>query len=324
MNKSKSLSIGIIGYANIAIRSIIPAIIKNENFNLFGIATKSKYSQAKHDFGDKVNIYNDYKDLLNDSAINCIYIALPVGSHEKWIKKALLKGKHIYTEKSFGFNYSSVLELIQIAKTKKLALIEGYMFQYHNQLTKIKELVNSGSIGELREIHSRFGFPPLDGKNFRYDPFLGGGALFDAAGYPIRLAGFLLGNEIEYKGSYNLFEDESPLMTTYGSLLLASKTCSATLSYGFDNYYQCNCNIWGSKGYMTIPKIFTPKENENVRIELVTKNDTEIINIEPDNHFKNILDVFASAIYDKNKRDILFQEILFQSKIQSKILMDML
>ena len=75
--------------------------------------------------------------------------------------------------------------MVALAKSKGLALMEGYMFRYHAQHKKVFELLDSGVVGEIRQFSASFGFPPLALDNFRYDPEIGGGALMDCAGYTV-------------------------------------------------------------------------------------------------------------------------------------------
>lgn len=324
MDKQSILNIGVIGCASIAERSVIPAI-KNlsTKFNLIAVASRNKLKADE--FAQKFNCkaYHNYEDLLADESINAIYLPLPTGLHLEWISKALDAGKHIYAEKSFANNLNQTIILIENAKKHKLTLFEGYMFQYHAQHAQIQKIIAEGTIGEIRHFSSKFGFPPLDITNFRYDPILGGGALLDAAGYTIKATTLILGNEMKVKAAtlkFNHSNSENEV-NIYGSAFMSNdKGIGASLAFGFDNYYQCNYEIWGTKGKLIVEKAFTPKFDQKPSILLEINNNIERIELNADNHFEKALVEFYDTIQSDSKRIQHYTEIQNQSEAQDSIL----
>lgn len=315
----KQIKIGVIGCANIADRSVIPAL-KNldSEFTLIGIASRSK---EKADlFADKFGCkaFYSYESLINNEKIDALYIPLPTGLHQKWINLALNKGKHVYAEKSIASSCSDAEEMIKNAKSNDCALMEGFMFQYHKQHEHLKQLVDLGLIGEIRHFSSSFGFPPLNPNNFRYDKEIGGGALYDAAGYPVRAAFKVLGDNLKIQGASVFYSEKGT--SIFGSAYLASNNgVGASLSFGFDNFYQCNYQIWGSKGKITVEKAFTPRPDEITKFTLSTQNSQEIIESFADNHFEKAMLEFSDIINNSKKRAKHFKEILQQSEALEKI-----
>ncbi len=324
MDKQSILNIGVIGCASIAERSVIPAI-KNlsANFNLVAVASRNK--QKADEFALKFNCkaYYNYEELLANQSIDAIYLPLPTGLHIEWIGKALDAGKHIYAEKSFANNLNQTTKLIEKAKKHKLTLLEGYMFQYHSQHNHVKKIIEKGTIGKIRHFSSKFGFPPLDAANFRYDPILGGGALLDAAGYTIKATTLILGYEMKVKAAtlkFNHSNSENEV-NIYGSAFMSNdKGIGASLAFGFDNYYQCNYEIWGTKGKLIVEKAFTPKFDQKPSILLEINNTIEHIELNSDNHFEKALIEFYDAIQSESKRMEHYTEIHNQSEAQDNIL----
>jgi NDP-hexose-3-ketoreductase len=316
----KKINIGILGCAKIADRSFIPAIkLLPEYYNLVAIAGRNK--EKTNQFAEKFNctpIYS-YDEIIQNNQIDAIYIPLPTGLHNEWVNKALKKGKHVYSEKSLAFNLNDANLMLFNAEVRNLVLMEGYMFQYHKQITTLKNLLKNKIIGEPRSYISRFGFPPLEKNNFRYDNKIGGGALFDAAGYTIRGLQFILGSDFELKTA-DIHYDDNLKTSIFGNIYLSnSKQIGALLSFGFDNFYQCNIQIWGEKGIITLPRAFTANESFNPEIIIETKDKIDKIVIEKDNHFKNALVCFHNAIFKPELNLILKDQILQQYKIIDKI-----
>lgn len=311
---TNKIKIGVLGCANIAKRSVIPAIKElKQTFELAAIASRS-INKAK-DFADIFDCEPicGYQNLIDRKDISALYIPLPTGLHKEWIMKALNSGKHVYAEKSIAFNYKDASEMVNIARLNDLALMEGYMFIYHTQHKLTLDIINSGEIGEIRSFRSSFGFPPLRNDNFRYEKDLGGGVVFDAAGYPLRAVHLFLGSDLKVTGS-SLKYSQTTNTAIYGNAFLQNKDgASAQISFGFDNFYQCNYEIWGSIGKLTATRAFTPKPDEQPEFILENKDEKRKILAPADNHFKRALEEFSYTIHNTRLKEKHYTDILRQS-----------
>lgn len=298
------INIGVLGAANIAEKFVIPAVLSLPDlFKLTAIASRSP--NKARDFSKKFNVdvYDDYGLIIDDPAINAVYIPLPNALHSHWIKKALIAGKHVLVEKSMACTLEEVIALNALAAEKKLVLMENFQFRFHKQLDKIKQLLADGAIGELRNIRSSFGFPPFpDQDNIRYDKELGGGALLDAGAYPLKIAQEIL-DETLYIDSASLYVDPNLDVDIWGAAQIKSKQSKLVIqaAFGFDHAYMCNLELWGSKGILRANRIFTSPPNQQAQISLVTKDGEEIINIAEDNAFLNLLINFSELVAQPSK-----------------------
>lgn len=312
---SEKIKIGVMGCAAIAERSVIPAIQKlSDKFLLVCIAsrTEDKAVQFSKKFNCKPIV--GYDKLLEED-IDAVYIPLPTGLHDEWVMKALRKRIHVYAEKSLAYTFESANRMVNISETSDLALMEGYMFQYHPQHNLVKEMLRNDDIGGVRCFRSSFCFPPLGDTNFRYNEAIGGGVIHDATGYPLRAVHFILGSDFEVTSS-SLYKDEKYGTEIYGSAFLKNKNgIGAQITFGFDNYYQCNYEIIGSKGKITVNRAFTPRENFSPTI-LLERNgkEDELIVVDPCDHFQKAMEEFFRIIINKDARDKHYKQILLQSK----------
>ena len=319
--QTDKLRIGILGTANVAIKSVIPAILGLPNyFDLIGIASRDeiKAKVVSENFG--VHCFSSYSELIDKKIIDAIYIPLPNSLHYAWVKKSLLAGLHVLVEKSMGCDFNEVVELNEIAIAQELVLIENFQFRFHSQLIAIKELIASGSIGELRCMRSSFGFAPfLDLSNIRYNKELGGGALLDAAAYPIKISQILIGEEIEVKASSLNFDVEKGV-DIWGGAYLKQKSGSlfSEIAFGFDNYYQCNLELWGSKGKLYTNRIFTAPLGYSPIITLDCNNGTKEICLNADSHFINMLNHFY--ILTQQGNSYLREDEYRQNKNQARLI----
>jgi len=102
-----------------------------------------------------VEITAKFEDIIDDSRIDAVAIATPVGFHFEMAKKSLEAGKHTFVEKPMASSVKQCRELIDITKQNKLILMVGHTFIYSTAVQKIKEIVDSGGLGELYYISAR-------------------------------------------------------------------------------------------------------------------------------------------------------------------------
>ncbi|MBK9228808.1 MAG: Gfo/Idh/MocA family oxidoreductase [Ignavibacteria bacterium] len=312
---NKIINIGVMGCAAIANRSVIPAILAlPECFKLVAVASRN-VDKAK-EFADRFGCESviGYDTLLERQDIEAIYMPLPTGLHKKWINEALSKGKHVYAEKSMAMNYSDATQMVKNAKQFDIALMEGFMFQYHSQHQIVFDILKTGEIGEVRHFASKFGFPPLESGNFRYDNEIGGGALLDAAGYVVRSAHFILGDSFKVRSATMKFDPKTGASLWGTAFMCNASGVGASLSFGFDNFYQCSFEIWGSKGKITAERAFTPRFDYYPKIIVENKDSSRVIECSPDNHFAKAMIEFHGIVSGSRDKQKHYKEILIQSQ----------
>jgi predicted dehydrogenase len=299
----KTLKIGILGYANIAKKAIIPAVNESLHFSLYGVASRN--SKNEDEITKELNclFYNDYESLVKDAAIDALYIPLPNSLHFEWAKTALEHRKHLLVEKSLACTLQEVKVLNELAKEHDLALVENFQFRMHPQLQTIKDLLASKEIGEVRAVKSSFGFPPFpDHNNIRYQKDLGGGALLDAGAYPIKLAQDLFGLDLEITAAVLNYENTE--VDIWGSGMLQDKSTANFMqfSFGFDHYYQCSLEVWGSEGKLFTNRIFTAPPSYAPTIQIERKDGQKTITIAAVNHYVKMLDYFYQCTVNDSLR----------------------
>lgn len=92
--------------------------------------------------------YSSFADLLT-SDVEAIVIATPISTHYELAKQALLAGKHVFVEKPLAHQAELARELAQIATARKVTLFAGHTFIYSPPVIKVKELIDSGSLGDV-------------------------------------------------------------------------------------------------------------------------------------------------------------------------------
>lgn len=177
---------GILSTAEIAQEQMIPAMHQAHNTNILAIASTSG---KEIEIAKKFHIpktYSNYEELLNDSEIDAIYIPLPNGLHAHWSQEAAKHGKHVLCEKPAALTTQEIVETIDICKDNNVQFMEALMYQFHPQHNRVKEIIATGEIGDLKLVNASFSFMlrQING-NIRMDRKLGGGSLYDIGCYCI-------------------------------------------------------------------------------------------------------------------------------------------
>ena len=312
--------LGILGCSDIAFKRFMPVVGNIDNLKV--VAVGEEYDMKKLEpFCREYNLEGEdnFEHLIAREDIDAVYVPQPPALHYKWAKQALENGKHVLVEKPSTISYKYSKALVDIAAEYDLTLHENYMFQYHSQISSIKEIISSGEIGEIRLIRADFGFPIRNQNDFRYNKALGGGALLDAGGYTVKLATLLLGENVEVDtAQLNYLPGYEVDM--YGSASLSNsdgQVCQ--IGFGMDCAYQCSLEIWGSRGRLYTNRIFTAPDGYKPLIKVETSKGIKEIILAADSHFQHSIERFMAGIIDREVRREMYNEILLQADLVEAI-----
>ena len=106
-------------------------------------------------YNQKYNVLNlSFDEILNDSNINGVVLAVPASLHASMAIKAIKAKKHVYVEKPLAMNETEALAMISAAKDSNVQLMIGHLLQYHPVFIKVREIVKSKKLGTIRYIYS--------------------------------------------------------------------------------------------------------------------------------------------------------------------------
>ncbi|MGZ8701704.1 MAG: Gfo/Idh/MocA family protein, partial [Gaiellaceae bacterium] len=137
--------------------------------------------------------YGSYEELLEDPDIEAVYNSLPNSMHVDWSIRALEAGKNVLVEKPLGRRPEDVERAYDVAERSGRLLMEAFMYRHHPQTHKLKDVVQSGTIGELRQVRAAFSFMLDDPTDVRLRPELDGGSLMDLGCYCVGITHLLAG-----------------------------------------------------------------------------------------------------------------------------------
>ena len=192
------------------------------------------------------------------------------------------------------------------------------MFRFHPQHQKVKELIKEGKIGEVKSFNGIFGFPAFPDGDIRYDS----GFLRDSGCYPICASRIIFGEEPLGVFCSQKKIPESSVDVGGSAILVYENGKTATITYSNGSYYQAKYEVWGTDGVISLDRAYSvpPDFTTKVTLQYNTENNwegrrTEIFEIEPKDHFLEMLDTFCMEITGTKKAPFDFeQELLNQAK----------
>jgi UDP-2-acetamido-3-amino-2,3-dideoxy-glucuronate N-acetyltransferase len=109
-------------------------------------ATRGQYPSAR--------VTPVLQELLSAREIDAVAIATPAALHASTVRAALLAGKDVFVEKPLALGVAEAKVLVALAKKKRRVLMVGHILQYHPAILKLKDLVDSGELGEIQYAYS--------------------------------------------------------------------------------------------------------------------------------------------------------------------------
>lgn len=187
---------GIMSTANIGRELVNPAIMKSSNGTIAAIASRdlAKAQQLASSYNTP-HAFGSYQDMLDSDVIDGVYIPLTTDAHVEWAIKAADAGKHVLVEKPLALRADDIAPVIDARDRNGVTLSEAFMVTYHPQWAKVRALISSGVIGELRQVDAAFTYFNKDPSNMRNVPELGGGVIPDIGVYPTVTTRFATGAE---------------------------------------------------------------------------------------------------------------------------------
>lgn len=308
---------GILGYAGIAQKHVIPAMKAAENAQAYAIASRSrtKLGQAVEAFGFE-KVYESYDKLLEDPEIDAVYIPLPNSLHKEWALRAAKKGKHVLCEKPLAMTYEDCEELEETFKKNRVLLMEAFMYRFLPGMKKLKELLEQGTIGQILHIYSSHRFRLENENDVRVNKELGGGSLRDVGCYPVNLAGWILEDEpLEISARKNVFQGVDYALT---ACLRYKSGAMVNLSCGFDSCGVQVTEINGTKGSILMRNTFIDSKYPIQVFD--SSGNLQEITVEPSDCYEQEVREFSDAVLQERDAPLSMKESKRNCRIIENIL----
>jgi predicted dehydrogenase len=159
-------------------------------------AVGSRRIDTAERFGERFDVphrHGDYEALVLDPEVDVVYVATPAPLHLDGARLALRAGKPVLVEKPFTTDAAQAREMVALARSEGLFLMEAMWTRFLPHIVQIRELLADGALGPIVSITADHGQHFTDPGHRLFAPELGGGALLDLGVYPVSFASMVMG-----------------------------------------------------------------------------------------------------------------------------------
>ena len=297
MATSRKVNWGILSTARIGLNKVIPAIQQSENGRVVAIASRtlSKAREAAKSLGIPES-FGSYGELIESSSVDAIYIPLPNSLHREFTILSAEQGKHVLCEKSLALNADECEEMIASCESNNVWLMEAFMYRFHPQIVKLKEIVEAGSIGEISSIRAAFRTTQADLSNIRYKKELGGGSLYDLGCYCVNVIRLLVGNEPNRIRGMSRFSDRTGVDVAFVGMLDFPGLEVGLFDCAFRNVFHQRLEVLGDRGTLELPAPFLPGDTPEILKH--REGGYERISVERANSYKLMVEHFNQCVLE--------------------------
>lgn len=311
----KKLRWGIISTANIARQFLIPAMRKAENAEVVAVASRDR--RRGEVFARETgipNVHDSYEALLTDAEVDAIYNPLPNHLHVPLSVQAVEAGKHVLCEKPLGLNVADIQPLLRAAADHpRQVVMEAFMYRFHPQWRKVRELIEAGDLGEIKAVQAEFTYFNRDPDNVRNRSDIGGGGLLDIGCYCVSAARLAFGREPKRVAS-QIDVDPQFSVDRHASGVLDFAPGTATFYCSMQSNPSQSVKIFGEKASLLVENPFYRREVPS-RLLLRKNNDDELIAVGHYDHYVELISAFSRAALEGGSAPTPLSDALANMKV---------
>ena len=235
---------------------LIPAIRHSARGELAAVASRRKMKARRYAREKEIPLaFGSYEELLESSEVDAVYVSLPNHLHAEWTIRALRAGKHVLCEKPLALSVDEVDAIIAASKETGKYAMEALMYRHHPQTLLIEKWIGEGRIGELQSIRGVFNFMLDHRGDYRYQPEMGGGAIWDIGIYPLSYAQWLMKEPAKQVFGVQRKGKTGVDMVFQGEMVFSGERF-AQISCSFQSPTHTSVEIMGTKGRILLARPF--------------------------------------------------------------------
>ena len=307
--RSDIVRYGILGTARIA-RQIIRSINSNPNARVEAIGSRSlqRATQMAKEMGIPSS-YGDYFSVISRTDLDAIYIPLPNSEHYIWAKRALENRKHVLCEKPLVLTLKELDSLVTLARENNLKLMEAMWYRFHPQTKLIKKYLSDSQLGRIQHFSSSLAFQELNGNDIRWNPSLGGGALFDLMCYQVDAINHLLDvrrSNIERIDAFSNYRNR--VDASVFSEIYLKTNCLISLFCSIEKSSINATRIAGSHGFILVPHLQVYPNMTSCFLDIHCGRSVKRIPVPQANAYDLMIGSFSESIRENTQCEIALED----------------
>jgi D-xylose 1-dehydrogenase (NADP+, D-xylono-1,5-lactone-forming) len=288
---------GILSTASIGFRRVVPAMQQSSNGEVVAVASRSLDKAQR--FAAERNIpraYGSYEELIADPEIDAIYNPLPNSEHAVWSIRCAEAGKPVLCEKPLAKDAAEAQTMVDTFAARGVLFAEGFMYRFHPQTVKVKEMLVSGAVGQMTVMNSSFTFAIRSEDNIRLNASLAGGGLMDVGCYCLNVMRLMSGEEPSHGHAVARFGRQSGVDEQLAAVVGFPSGVVGHLDCGVRALRTHTYEIRGTEGRILVEKGFVMEPHEEPVIRWWHGDEYEEIKMPAVNHYTLMAEDFADAL----------------------------
>lgn len=306
---AEQLRWGILGAARVNDK-LMPAIVEADNAKLVAIASRRPGAAAetlqKHAPNETdAEALDDPEALLARDDIDAIYLPMANEEHAEWALKAIEHGKHVLIEKPMALKVADIDAIDAAARANNVTVMEGFMYRFHTQHDFVRDLIDSGKIGEVRTVKTAFAFPMKPARLYRINRDIadGGGAMWDIGPYAVHTARHWFDNEPVAATAMAKLNEHGADVSLSGIFDFGDGRYGH-FEMSFEHARRSVYEIIGTKGGITCHTVWQPHDEQPLISYWTDAGESETVSLPMANHFNREIEHFSDCILN-NKAPFL-------------------
>lgn len=296
---------GVLSTAKIGREKVIPGLQAARRCEVVAIGSRDA-GQAQ-EVADELGIpkaHGSYEALLEDPEVDVVYIPLPNHLHAEWTIAAARAGKHVLCEKPIALSSADAERMAGVCAGEGVRLMEAFMYRLHPSWVAVREIVDSGRVGQLRAVQSWFSYFNDDPKNIRNIREYGGGALMDIGCYSVNLSRMLFGGQ-PTRIEASITRDPASGVDVLTSVLMGFGDGISTFTCSTRAGPDQRVHVYGTEGHVSVGIPFNIPPDRPTEVSVITAGgdppvapNTRVLTFEPADQYAVQAEAFASAVLD--------------------------
>ncbi|MFD2277602.1 Gfo/Idh/MocA family protein [Rubritalea spongiae] len=327
----KKLGWALVGLSRLSASRIAPALLKTQHAHLIGIVTGTKEKaaewQKKYGIADSgVYDYDSLDRIVENPAIDVVFIVLPNSMYCEFALRAAKAGKHVFMEKPMATSSEECRKMIAASEEAGVKLGMGYQLQFEPYHIEAIRFANDEVFGKVQHMEAGFGVRMRGGDEWRLKKAMGGGDLLGLGVCVIQAARYIFGEEpsevsaMETKTDPNKFSEVDETIT-WMMRFPSGKTANLYTSFNMPGYNRLT--VFAEKGRFGIEPCFAIGKQRG------WTSDTKVpFEFPQTDHFEVQMDLFSESILQGKEwkvdgseglKDHLVMDAIFQSIQSGKV-----
>ncbi len=309
---------GVLGTARIA-DAVIKGLRGSDNSELVAVASRDIEKGRSWAYARGIpHYFGSYDEMLDSELVDAVYVPLPNALHKEWSIKAADHHKHVLCEKPAATCAQDVEEMIAASRRNEVKIMEAFMYRFHPQIERVRQLVEKQIIGEIRIIRATFDFYLKRPGDVRWNPKLGGGAVLDVGSYCVNVACLVAGMPPHSVTASALWAPTGVDMSLAGTLefpngVLGAIDCSFQVGTSKQQWLE----ISGTEGLIRVAQPFSIDEKDTTII--VDKADDasapESVSVPGANQYQLMVEHFAGAVLNNTELSYTLEDSLANMRV---------